>query len=102
MRLEWTDPAVEHLAGIRAYIACDSETCAADFVARIVRVAEQLIPFPRLGRSVPEAFDPEVRELIFRSYRILYRVREERVQVLAILHGARDLGRMFPKPWDVS
>jgi plasmid stabilization system protein ParE len=42
------------------------------------------------GRIVPELADPEIRELLVRKYRLLYRVSQERVTVLAFLRGVRD------------
>ena len=50
-----------------------------------------LTQFPRLGRMVPEEQDENIRELIFRSYRIIYQVLTEH-QAIAIArtwHGAR-------------
>ncbi|MGI8739933.1 MAG: type II toxin-antitoxin system RelE/ParE family toxin [Gammaproteobacteria bacterium] len=44
----------------------------------------------------------EARELVFQGYRIIYRVRPDRVQVLNVLHGSRDLSRMKPKPWNIG
>ena len=57
---------------------------------------------PRLGRRVPEAETREdVRELIFRIYRVIYLVEAERVHILAVIHGSRDLGGQAAKPWEV-
>jgi toxin ParE1/3/4 len=40
---------------------------------------------------VPEAPTVEIRELVEPPYRLIYRVRYERVEVIAILHGRQDL-----------
>jgi len=53
--------------------------------------ARQLQEFPESGRVVPEYEAKQVRELIGGSYRIWYRLRDDRVEILAILHGARDI-----------
>jgi plasmid stabilization system protein ParE len=42
----------------------------------------------------------DIRELLFQGYRIVYRLENERVVILAIVHAARDLGRM-PPPWEI-
>ena len=102
MRIEWTEPAVEHLSAIHAFIAHDSKTYASDFVGRILRAVESPARFPLRGRFVPEAQDRRIRELLFRSYRIIYRVKTNRVQVLARLHGARAMLRTSPRPWEVT
>ncbi|HYI09317.1 MAG TPA: type II toxin-antitoxin system RelE/ParE family toxin [Thermoanaerobaculia bacterium] len=55
--------------------------------------ARSLRQFANRGRVVPEIGDPSVRELlVFRQrYRMIYRVLEREVQILAFIHGARDL-----------
>ena len=47
----------------------------------------QVQQFPESGRQVPEAGNAEVRELIESPYRIIYRVRQEAIEILAIVHG---------------
>ena len=51
------------------------------------------------GRLVPEAKDPRVRELLAEGYRVIYRVKKGAAQIFTIVHGARELARMKPKPW---
>jgi toxin ParE1/3/4 len=57
----------------------------------LINKTRTLTTFPELGRKVPEFDDPDVRELIFRSYRIVYRVRKEKfaVEVSRFWHAAR-------------
>jgi toxin ParE1/3/4 len=102
MRLEWTEPAVESLQTIKDYIAKDNEFYAARFVRRIVAAAERLVDFPNLGRRVPEADRDDIREIFFQAYRIIYRLMADRVQILAVVHGGRDLERIEIKPWEVG
>jgi addiction module RelE/StbE family toxin len=102
MRIEWTEPAIADLSAIRDYIARDSEYYALQFVGRIIEAVEKLEELPERGRRVPEARGVDgIRELLFQSYRIIYRLIGDRVQILAVLHGSRDLVRMTPKPWEV-
>jgi hypothetical protein len=44
------------------------------------------------GRVVPETNDPAIREVFVFRYRLMYRVEEMRVIVVAFVHGARDFG----------
>jgi len=60
-----------------------------------------LTDHPQLGRRVPEAEHDDVRELVFRGYRILYLARSEQVYVITVIHGTQDLTGRQPKPWDV-
>lgn len=45
--------------------------------------------FPKLGRMAPELGDPAVREIILRNYRLVYRLKEKRIELLTVYHGAR-------------
>ncbi len=45
--------------------------------------------FPQLGRVVPEENDEAIREIIFRSYRIIYKVEREIIAIVRVWHGAR-------------
>lgn len=101
MKLEWTEPAVLDLESIKAYIAKDSVYYAERFVARIIEAAETLPYQPRMGRVVPEADDEAIRELLFQNYRIVYHASSDRILILTVIHGSRDLGRLEAKPWDV-
>jgi addiction module RelE/StbE family toxin len=92
-RLEWTGPAVEDLREIKDYIARDSRLYADAAVERIILACEDLPRFPKRGRIVPEVGDPNLRELIVQAYRVVYRIKPKRIQILTVLHGARE----FPK-----
>ena len=72
-------------------IARDSESYAATVVRELVTAARSLRVFAERGRRVPEYDDPSVRELIVWKYRLVYRVHPERVDVLRIIHGAREM-----------
>jgi toxin ParE1/3/4 len=102
MRIRWTAPAVESLRNLHGYIAKDSEVYASNFVQRIVLAAEKLTDFPRLGRVVPEADEETIRELLYQNYRIIYRVKNELIEILTVIHGRRDLGSIEPAPWEVD
>jgi len=92
-KVEWTDPAWDDLAGIAEYIARDSEYYAAAFVQEIKEAAASLAEFAERGQIVPEFADPSIRELLVKSYRLVYRVLEKRVVILTLIHGARRIGR---------
>ncbi len=98
-RVEWTEPAVSDLENIQDYIAKDSAEYADAMVERLVLSVDRLTSFPESGRQVPEAANPKVRELIVSSYRVIYRLKRGVVQILAVVHGARSLSSMKPKPW---
>ncbi len=93
----WTEAALAQLTAIRAYIAQTSPVYADRMIERILARGPQLSQFPLSGRHVHERRDPALREVIEGPYRVIYRLRPERVEVLAIVHGRRaDLGTREP------
>lgn len=101
MKIEWTEPAVLDLESIRDYIKKDSEYYAVRFSEKVVEATEVLDKHPKIGRHVPESEDKNTRELLLQNYRIIYRTEANRILILAIIHGARDLSRSRIKPWDI-
>ena len=101
MELEWTDLALDDLEAIRDCIGKDSPYYARRYIGRIFNAVEKLQDHPQIGRLVPEAGRDDVRELIFQGYRIIYRTKPNRVQVLTVIHGSRDLAAKQTKPWEV-
>ena len=101
MRIDWAEPAVRDLEDIHNYIARDSEYYASRFVERLLEAVEKLARFPKVGRVVPEVALPGIRELLFDTYRIVYRVERSRVLVVAVIHGARDWSRTDVEAWRI-
>lgn len=89
MRIHWTENAIKHLVNIYEYIAFNSPTYAKRMVDRITRRSEQIANHPLSGRKVPEYKADDVHELIETPYRIIYRIKPDQIDVLAVIHGAR-------------
>lgn len=101
MLIEWSRRARTDIRDLRAYIAKDSPYYARRFTERIIASVERLADFPKIGRVVAEAEGREnMRELIYQGYRIIYLTRPERVFIVTIVHGTRDLAGSTVKPWD--
>jgi len=97
-RVRWTETARQDLDAIIDYIAADSVENALSVLERIEERARSLELAPERGRVVPELRAVDVyqyRELIERPWRILYRIDPDRVVVLAVLDGRRDLGSLL-------
>jgi toxin ParE1/3/4 len=87
--VRWTLQAAADFEAITEHIAEDSPYYASLFAIDVLSVVEQLSDFPDSGRIVPELAQADIRELLFGNYRIIYRVREELVELLTVFHGAR-------------
>lgn len=100
MKIKWTEPAVVDLENIRDFISRDSEYYGLVIVEKIFDAVDKLSRFPNIGREVPEISSSNIREIILNSYRIIYKLEEDNILILAILHGARDLKNK--KPWELG
>lgn len=74
---------------IYEYIAQDSKQYATRTVDRLTKTSENLIDFPEIGRKVPEYDFDDIREIFEGQYRLVYRLKKNQVDVLAVIHGAR-------------
>ena len=90
----WSIPARNDLKQIYDYIAKDSRYYATNVLENVVSRAENLDEFPEIGKVVPEIGDKNVRELIIYSYRLIYELVSNDVQILAIIHGKRDFSSL--------
>ena len=96
MKVRWTKAALGHLTGIYEYISLDSSLYAIRVVDKLTIKSKLLGDFPHSGSLVPEYQNEDVRQVIEWPYRIVYRITENEVQVLAILHGARQISGDTP------
>ncbi len=100
MRVRWSDRAVADLSEIRDHIGEDSETNAIALLERLFVAVENLERFPNIGRQVPEAARLQnVRELIVNRYRVIYRHQSDKVEIVMVIHGRRNLVGLSPKSW---
>jgi plasmid stabilization system protein ParE len=93
--IRWSPQAVSHLEQICEYISRDSETYARIFAKRVLSIVEATASFPKLGRIVPEYNDPSLRERIYGNYRIVYRLKDDILEIVAICHGALPLEKVL-------
>jgi toxin ParE1/3/4 len=91
VRVFWTIKAIEHLVSIYEYVAHDSKSYADRLIDKLTRRSEQIAEFPLSGRLVPEYRNESIREVIERPYRIIYRIKADQIDVLAVVHGAQKL-----------
>ncbi len=91
MRVHWTNTALDHLLAVHEYAAQNSSIYADRLVDRLTRRSEQISRFPKSGRSVPEYRRDDIREVIERPYRIIYRIKEDQIDVLAVIHSPQQL-----------
>ena len=90
----WTEPAWQDLEAAADFIARDSESYSAALVQEVKESVTSLTQFAERGRMVPEFQNQRIRELLVGSYRLVYEVSDDRVLILARIHGARRTRRI--------
>lgn len=96
-KVVWSYEATADLESLAEYIARDSAFYAAAFVQEIIDASRSLDELSGRGRIVPEAGSPDIRELFVREFRLIYSIEEKRVVILGIVHGKRDLKRLWKR-----
>jgi addiction module RelE/StbE family toxin len=95
MRVTWTRPALGDLDAIGDYIAGENQAAAERTVSRVLELVDMLIAHPHMGRA---GRVPGTRELVIADtpFVLPYRVRDQRIEILAVYHGARKWPESFP------
>jgi plasmid stabilization system protein ParE len=90
-KIIWSEQARDDLQAIVLFIAQDNRQAAESFGYQLMSKVDVLERFPDFGRVLPEENDRTIREIIFRPYRIIYKVieSEEVIGIARVWHGAR-------------
>ncbi|MEA5578520.1 type II toxin-antitoxin system RelE/ParE family toxin [Anabaena sp. UHCC 0451] len=88
MQVKWLRRALRNLEQAHSYIFQDNPTAAQELIIKIQNAANQLENYPFMGKS---GRVEGTRELIISNspYILIYRVKEEPVEILRILHTSK-------------
>lgn len=89
-----TSKAEEDLLGIWSYIAEQRPASATKLIRSFHQHFTLLAEHPQLGQARPD-IAPGLRYFPMKRYLILYRQTPDRVEVVRVVHGSRDLGALF-------
>ena len=95
-KLIWSSAARDDLHNIIVFIARDNPNRAMSFGYELISQTDRLQEFPGIGRIVPEYRSDNIREIIFRPYRIVYRVKhgEKLCEIARVWHSARRMPQL--------
>ncbi|HEY0302663.1 MAG TPA: type II toxin-antitoxin system RelE/ParE family toxin [Rhizomicrobium sp.] len=94
MRVVYSPEAEAELVEIAGYIAQDSERQAEAFVARLRKKAEAISHMPRIYRRRDD-LGLGLRSAVVGKHLIVFRIMDDGIEVSRVVHGARDLKRLF-------
>lgn len=86
MKVLWTTRAKTRLKKIRNYIAEESPQIADEITYRIIQRTQKLAELPHIGRVVPEYHNDNLREILDRPYRIIYRLHSDQIHIISVIH----------------
>jgi plasmid stabilization system protein ParE len=91
VKIVWSAEARQELRAIRKFIARDSEFYATRMVARIIERVEATAEHSTRGHPVHEYPEAILREVHEAPYRIIYRISEDQLDVITIVHFKKRL-----------
>lgn len=87
MKVTWSKESLQQLIQIEQFISRDNPERAVQFINRLIDRAEKIKDYPYQGRIVPEFSLNEIREVFEKSYRIVYRISENQIEILTVFEG---------------
>jgi toxin ParE1/3/4 len=90
-KIIWSPASRDDLRDIVRFIARDNSQRAESFGYELMRRTDILQQHPEAGRVVPEYRNLQLREIIYRPYRIVYRLDLDRklIEIARVWHAAR-------------
>jgi plasmid stabilization system protein ParE len=86
----WSPTAEADIEEIGQYLEkVASPAAATSVISKIRATALKYCDFPFSARMIPEFQDPTRRETFVYEYRVMYRVDEDRIHILRVVHGRR-------------
>lgn len=89
MRVMWSPLADGRVDDAVGCIAQEDPGAALKWLEHLLERVKSLAVFPDSGRMVPEARRDDIREIIVSPYRVTYRRKDDRVEIVAIGRRAR-------------
>ena len=91
MEIVWTNEAKQDLFNFINNARVDTEKTATEYVSKLVDYVENLSTNSQLGKSAFLINNIEIRQLIYKSHKILYFIQENSIYIIAVIHSKRDI-----------
>lgn len=99
-KIKFTKQAIQDLDDIIEYIQADNINTALDIYSKMKKEINDLELFPEKGRIIPELKNHQIllyRELIYKVWRIIYKIEQQQIQIISIIDSRRDFESIFRK-----
>jgi toxin ParE1/3/4 len=91
MKIIWGEKALDRASEYADYIAEDSKSEAEKWLIELFGEVKRLEMFPESARVVPELNDPNIREVIFKNFRIIYEISVNNINILTVRRFRQEL-----------
>lgn len=91
MKLVWSRRATREAEHAAEWIARDRPNAALDWLGGLYAAVKRLEQFPFSGHVLPEIPLAARREIPYRGYRVIYRLRPDDIEILRVARARRDL-----------
>ena len=95
MKVFITPAANSNIAQIGSWIAADNPKRAISFMIELKKACEKIGDAPRGSVVVQRYVQFEIRRKPYHDYLIFYRIKNNTVEILHVIHGARDYSKLF-------
>ncbi len=87
MKVVWSKESLRQLIEIEQFISRDSPDRAVKFINKLIDRGEKVKDYPYKGRIVPEFSINEIREVFEKTYRIVYKISKDQIEILTVFEG---------------
>ena len=91
MKVIWSRESLKRLLEIENFIAIDNIEKAETFTDFLITKSYLIEENPKIGRMVPEFSDPDLRELILKGYRLVYRIGSNQIEIVTVFESHRQM-----------
>ncbi|PIQ09902.1 MAG: plasmid stabilization protein [Ignavibacteriales bacterium CG18_big_fil_WC_8_21_14_2_50_31_20] len=87
MKIYWTKESLLNLREIEYFISQDNPNAAIKLTDKLISLVEDLIEFPEKGRIVPELSISQIKEILYKNYRIVYLIKKNSIDILTVFES---------------
>lgn len=94
----WTDNAISHITEFIDEAREDTNEVAKSYMNKLVDYVDILETMPEIGKKIEYIISNySVRQMIYKSHRIIYSIKENDAVILAVLHTKLDINKALRK-----
>ncbi len=93
MKINWTKESLRNIQEIEDFISQDNPNAANKLVDKLISLVEDLRELPEKGRIVPELSMNQIREILYKNYRIIYLTKKNSINIITVFEGHKLLDK---------